>query len=112
MQKAVAVLLALMVLALVAVPAFATETNAQASPPVVTTAPQQTDTGGFLQGLQERLTAIGSALVVVMLIVAGIVFMVAKETGKKLLIAVAVGAVIILGGWQLVVMLIRDLLGR
>lgn len=38
--------------------------------------------------------------------------MVAREQGKKLLIAVAVGALIILGGWQLVVMLIRDLLGR
>lgn len=74
MQKTVVVaILALMVLALVAAPAFATETNAQTAPPVVTTAPQQTDTGSFLQGLQERLTAIGSALVVVMLIVAGIV---------------------------------------
>jgi type IV secretory pathway VirB2 component (pilin) len=116
MQKAVAVaILALMVLALVAAPAFATETNSaaqQTAPPVVTTAPQQTDTGSFLQGLQERLTGIGTALVAVMLLVAGIVFMVAKETGKKLLIAVAVGALIILGGWQLVVMLIRDLLGR
>ncbi|BAF60670.1 hypothetical membrane protein [Pelotomaculum thermopropionicum SI] len=58
-------------------------------------------------GIGDKLTDLAAALVPVGLIVAAVALMFSAKTGQKLLIYVVAGAALALGGWKLIVDVIR-----
>ncbi|NPV72314.1 MAG: hypothetical protein HPY89_00670 [Pelotomaculum sp.] len=113
-------LLALVTLALVAGPAVATipaesqtaqaavyaeaaDTQAQGTtlPESAPNVPQK------VGGIGDKLTDLAAALVPIGLIAAAVALMFSARTGQKLLIYVVAGAALALGGWKLIVDIIR-----
>jgi hypothetical protein len=63
------------------------------------------------QGLADKLAALGEPLLVLGLVAAGIVLLFSVQHGKRLLLYVLAGGFLLLGGWRLVVQLLKYLLG-
>jgi len=77
-------------------------TQAQAAPsPAV---------GQKVEGIADKLTALAPSVVYLMLIVAGFVLIFSQKAGSKLLVLVIAGALLLFGGWRLILDLVKYLL--
>jgi len=90
----------------------AAQAPAAQSAPAVTTVPgaSYADPVEKATGVGKKVEGLGAALIPIMLIVAGVALMFSGAKGKQLLVMVIAGAAIILGGWRLIVDVIRYLL--
>ena len=116
MRKPVSIaLLFCLLLSLAALPALAADQGAQAGQAQGTqvqaqgTQAQQ-GPGDFLGRTGGKLADLGEKLVPVVLVVAAIVLMFSAKHGKHLLIWVIAGAFLLLGGWKLILGLIKYIL--
>jgi hypothetical protein len=66
--------------------------------------------GQAAQGLADKLTALGEPLLVVAIVVGALLLMFSAQLGKRILLYAAIGGFLLLGGWKLVVELIKYLL--
>lgn len=111
-------LLLCLLLTLAALPALAADQGTQAGQAQPGTQGQvqgqgaqaQQGPGGFLDKLSGKLADLGSSLVPVMLIVAAVVLMFSARHGKQMLVWIVAGAFLALGGWKLLVDLVRYIL--
>ncbi len=121
MKKALSAVLLFCLLLTLAVPALAAEqaqgqTQAGQAQPGTQAQGQVQGTGsgssptGFLDRLQGKLADLGSAIVPVVLVVAAIVLMFSARHGKNMLVWVVAGAFLLLGGWRLLVDLVKYIL--
>jgi hypothetical protein len=116
MRKAVSIAILLCLLLTLAVPALAADQaqgtqaqEAQSGQAQQGTQAQQ-GPGDFLGRTGGKLADLGEKLVPVVLIVAAIVLMFSARHGKNLLVWAVVGAALLLGGWKLIVGLIKYIL--
>lgn len=115
MKKAVSALLLLCFLLILALPALAADQGTQAQPGTqaqgqVQGAGSGSSPAGFLDRLQGKLADLGSAIVPVVLVIAAIVLMFSARHGKQMLVWVVAGAFLVLGGWRLLVDLVKYIL--
>jgi hypothetical protein len=109
MSKGISIVLLFCLLLTLAVPALADDQGTQAGQGTQQTQGQQ-GPAGFFDRLQGKVTDLGSSLVPVMLIVAAVVLMFSARHGKQMLVWIIAGAFLALGGWKLLVDLVRYIL--
>lgn len=107
MKAACAIFSALAVLALAAAPALAGQAAAGGATTLPEQAPALAEKAG---GFAGSLAGLAAALVPLALVVAGVVLMFSARAGKKLLLYILAGAFLALGGWKIVLDLIRCIL--
>lgn len=111
MSKVLSVLLLFCLLLTLAVPALAADQGTQAGQGTqVQVQGQAQGPTGFFDRLQGKMTDLGSSLVPVMLIVAAVVLMFSARHGKQMLVWIIAGAFLALGGWKLLVDLVKYIL--
>lgn len=90
-------------------PASTTNQQQVVTAPVENSNNSNTGNAKGLQKAKKSLPDIGFEIAAVVLMVAGIVFMFSAQTGKKILIGVAIGLLLLAGGWSLIVDFFRSL---
>ncbi|MBC7323930.1 MAG: hypothetical protein H5T99_01290 [Moorella sp. (in: Bacteria)] len=110
MKKVLSIMLLCCLLLTLAVPALAADQGTQAGQAQEIQAQNQGAPAGFFDRLQSKLSDLATAIAPVMLVVAAIVLMFSARHGKQFLVWIVARAFLALGGWRLLVDLIRYVL--